>query len=192
LAAASALGLGCAWCPNTTEPFEKLLKGQCIEDYVCGNLSFYACIPPTDFIPPECPDNCTGNGICVNASFCKWIYAQPDHVWRHENGKAYTCDQNILNDTLARNQSNLCACVDGQGGLNCILAATPLNLALVGGIAAGILALIIVLAILGLALCGGGAYAATTAIASEPTGSIDVNPLYVGAGTDMSNPLFAA
>lgn len=105
---------------------------------------------------------------------------------------AYTCDQDVLNQTLARNQSHLCACVDGHAGLNCILAAAPLNLALVGGIAAGILALIIVLAVLGLALCGGGAYAATTALASEPSGAIEVNPLYEGAGMDQSNPLFGA
>jgi hypothetical protein len=124
------------------------------------------------------------------------IYDMPGHVYRvpQPNGedKVYTCDQDILNQTLARNQSSLCACIDGQGGLNCILAAAPLDLALVGGIAAGIIALIIVLAILGLALCGGGAYAATTALASEPAGAIEVNPLYEPAGSDMSNPLFGA
>jgi uncharacterized iron-regulated membrane protein len=113
-----------------------------------------------------------------------------DHAYKY-NGKVYTCDQDTLNQTLARNQSALCACVDGQAGLNCLLVGTPLNLALVGGIAAGILALIIVLAILGLALCGGGAYAATTALAAEPSGAIEVNPLYEGAGQNNDNPLFA-
>jgi hypothetical protein len=168
-----------------------LNSGQCIEDYVCGNLSFYACTPPSVFTPPECPDNCTGNGICVNVSYCLQIQAMPDGVI-YLDGIAYSCDQGNLNDTLSRNQSALCICIDGQTGINCLGVGTPLNLALVGGIAAGILALIIILAILGLALCGGGAYAATTALASEPAGAVEVNPLYIGAGADAANPLYAA
>jgi len=169
-----------------------LNDGVCIEDYICGNYSFYTCIPPADFTPPECPDNCTGNGICVNVSFCEWIDAQPGHKWVDKSvdpPRTYICDPAFLNYTISKNQSSLCACVNGRTGLNCGVAGGYLG-ALAAGLAAGILALIIVLGILGAAICGGGAVAATTAMAAEPEGAVEVNPLYEGAGSEAVNPLF--
>jgi hypothetical protein len=94
-----------------------------------------------------------------------------------------------LNYTLYKNQTQLCACIVGKTGLNCAIAG-GISAALAAGLAAGILALIIVLGILGAAICGGGAVAATTAMAAEPQGAVEVNPLYQGAGTDVNNPLF--
>jgi len=94
-----------------------------------------------------------------------------------------------LNYSLAKNHTQLCACIVGKTGLNCGVAG-GLSAALAAGLAAGILALIIVLGILGAAICGGGAVAATTAMAAEPDGAVEVNPLYEGAGTEATNPLF--
>jgi len=74
--------------------------------------------------------------------------------------------------------------------LNCG-GAGGISAAVVAGLTAGILALIIVMGILGAAMCAGGAVAATTAMAAEPEGAVEVNPLYEGAGTEANNPLFA-
>lgn len=38
--------------------------------------------------------------------------------------------------------------------------------------------------------CGGGVYAATTAIGQEMDGAVEVNPLYQSAGTEVQNPLW--
>jgi len=59
------------------------------------------------------------------------------------------------------------------------------------GIAAGILALIIVLAILAALLFGGGVIAAATNIPVMNENAVQLNPLYMGADTGANNPLFA-
>jgi len=194
LAESSALRLPCAWCPNTTDPYLSLTSGSCVDESVCGNLSFYACNAPSIFVPAPCPDNCTNpNGICVNISFCEWINNQPGHVWKVKDSttgkvKVYTCSAQNLNYSIAHNQSTLCACVSGKGGINCYAAG--LSAGLVAGLAAGILALIICMALLGLAICGGGAYAASTALGAADMGGVAVNPLYEEAGDGGENPLY--
>jgi hypothetical protein len=60
------------------------------------------------------------------------------------------------------------------------------------GIGAGIIAAIIILALLALALCSGGAYAAATNMAHLNENALQVNPLYQDAGMEAENPLFAA
>jgi hypothetical protein len=132
-------------------------------------------------------------GICVNTSFCKFIQSQPGGKWTDKSQnppQTYTCSAYNLNYTRLNNQSQLCACIDGTGGLNCG-GAGGISAAVVAGLTAGILALIIVMGILGAAMCAGGAVAATTAMAAEPEGAVEVNPLYEGAGTEANNPLFA-
>jgi len=59
------------------------------------------------------------------------------------------------------------------------------------GIGAGIIAAIIILALLAFALCSGGAYAAATNMAAMNENAIQINPLYSGAGYEADNPLFA-
>jgi len=58
------------------------------------------------------------------------------------------------------------------------------------GIGAGIIAAIIILALLALALCSGGAYAAATNMSHINENAVQVNPLYHGAGYEADNPLF--
>jgi len=105
-------------------------------------------------------------------------------------GKVYLCDPSQLNLTLSYNQSNLCACENGFAGVNCIVPVSPINIALAAALAAGLIALFVVLGVLALALCGGGALAATSALAAGPGSGLLVNPMYEAAQTDASNPLY--
>jgi len=102
----------------------------------------------------------------------------------------YTCEAANLNATLADNQTSLCACLDPYTGVNCGVLGAGVNIKLAAGIAAGIIAAIVVLGILGLALCGGGAAAAASAVAAAPAAGVDMNPLYVGNDLGADNPLF--
>jgi hypothetical protein len=102
----------------------------------------------------------------------------------------YTCSDENLNKTYTNNQSSLCACLDPFTGVNCGAIGEGIDIKLAAGIAAGIIAAIVVLAILGLVLFGGGAYAATTALAAAPNAAVDMNPLYQGAETAGDNPLY--
>jgi hypothetical protein len=81
--------------------------------------------------------------------------------------------------------------LNGISGLNCG-GVGGISAALAAGLTAGILALIIVMGIIGAAMCAGGAVAATTAMAAEPEGAVEVNPLYEPSGTEANNPLFAS
>jgi hypothetical protein len=146
-----------------------------------------------------CPDGCNPKnetpkpGICVNVTFCKFIQSQPGGKWTDKSVKpavTYSCSLANLNYTLTHNQTQVCACAPGIVGLNCG-GAGGISAALAAGLTAGILALIIVLGILGAAMCAGGAVAATTAMAAEPEGAVEVNPLYEPSGTEANNPLFA-
>jgi tetrahydromethanopterin S-methyltransferase subunit E len=89
------------------------------------------------------------------------------------------------------NQTSLCACLDPYTGVNCGLLGTGINIVLAAGLAAGIIAAIVVLGLLGLALCTGGAYAAASALGAAPSGNVVENPLYTDPQTAGGNPLFA-
>jgi len=108
-----------------------------------------------------------------------------------EETQIYTCDPENLNKTLANNQTSLCACLDPWTGVNCGVIGAGVNIKLAAGIAAGIIAAIVVLGLLGLALCGGGAAAAASAVAAAPAAGVDMNPLYVGNDSSADNPLYA-
>jgi len=175
-----------------------LTSGSCVEDYVCGNASYYACTPPAVFVPPQCADNCSNHGKCVNISTCKQIQALANGAIEVDTTDAsgnpvkqyYTCSDQNLNETLAANQTSLCACLDPYTGVNCGVVGAGINIKLAAGLAAGIIAAIVVLGLLGLALCGGGAAAAASAVAAAPAAGVDQNPLYVGSENAGDNPLF--
>jgi len=103
----------------------------------------------------------------------------------------YVCASSNLNETLANNQTSLCACLDPYTGINCGAVGPGINVILAAGLAAGIIAAIVVAAILGAALFGGGAAAASSALAAGPSGAVALNPLYQGAETAADNPLYA-
>jgi len=132
-------------------------------------------------VTPECPDNCTGHGFCINQSRCHEIEGvkQPD-------GKYYSCFSNKNHS----NVSEVCACVHGHKGLNCALVGGTKLVAAV--LSAGIIAAIIIAALIGLMLAGGGALAATTALGATNITSVSQNPLYQPAGDDGTNPLYTS
>jgi len=150
---------------------------------MCPNNSLFRCEKPPPVTPPQCPDNCTGNGICVNATKCD----DPKFEGKEQkNGKTYTCKSN-KNKTA--NASVLCACLIGYDGINCAIAAAGTDLAPI--LAAGIIAAIVIAALLGLMLAGGGAAAAATGMAGANMTSIANNPIYIPGDTAFSNPLYA-
>jgi hypothetical protein len=102
----------------------------------------------------------------------------------------YTCSDDNLNQSSTLNHSALCICLDPYEGINCGAIGDGVNIVLAAGLAAGIIAAIVVLGILGLALCGGGAYAATSALAPAAASGLQTNPLYVGDTTAAGNPLY--
>jgi len=104
--------------------------------------------------------------------------------------EVYTCSADNLNKSLANNQSALCACIDPYEGVNCGVLGAGINITLAAGLAAGIIAAIVVLGILGAALCGGGAFAAASALGAAPSGNVVENPLYTDPQTAGGNPLY--
>lgn len=125
-----------------------------------------------------CPDVDACNiGVCHPILGCgieQLVCGSPDNST--DNCTVWLCDANYTQNGL----TDPCYSVDACGSL------LPL-----AGLAAGLIALIIVLGILALALCGGGVYAATTAVAAMNENSVIVNPLYVPDGGQGTNPLFS-
>jgi hypothetical protein len=68
-----------------------------------------------------------------------------------------SCGTNA-NISRGYNQTGACACNQGFTGLNCAIIATKTLVAL-AALGAGLIALIVILALLGAAMCGGGAIA---------------------------------
>jgi len=176
-------GIQCVWCPNSTNQ-NVYSRGSCVPDFNCPNNSLFRCEPPPVVKPPQCPDNCTGNGVCVNATKCD----DPTFEGKEQkNGKTYSCK---ANKNATANASVLCACIPGFAGINCALIAAGTDI-LAPVLAAGIIAAIVLAALLGLLCAGGGAAAAATGLAGANTTSIVNNPIYVPGETAYANPLFA-
>jgi hypothetical protein len=117
-----------------------------------------SCQPVIKTIPPQCADNCSNNGICVNFSYCQQLAI--DNVAKYGNDTAaypLSCGANA-NISAAYNQTGACACYQGFTGLNCGIVGSKTLVAL-AALSAGLIALIVVMALLGAAVCGGGAVA---------------------------------
>jgi len=162
-----------------------LISGSCIEDYICGNNSYYSCQAPAPFFPPSCPDNCTGHGVCVNTSDCAALNAANP---QGQDATKPVCDALNANYSASRNDTSLCACYPGNSGLNCAVAGG--SLAALAALAGGIVALIVVLAALAAAgFAGGGAYAIASAAGGGPGFGVVNNPIFKDSGTGGENPL---
>jgi len=127
-----------------------------------------SCAPPAVFIPPPCPDNCTGNGVCVNKT----------------SSAAAGSPSNAQG-----NYTTYCACNPHYSGINCgawdgisetVVAAT-VSAAAIAGI------------IVGIALCvglaGGGSYAFYANQNDAAISAATNNPLYRDPGLSGVNPL---
>jgi len=65
------------------------------------------------------------------------------------------------------------------------------NLAgLIAGLTGGLVAVIVVCALIGAAMVAGGTYAATTALGASSLAGVRQNPLYEGKEEDGDNPLY--
>jgi len=185
----NALGLDCAWCPNVTEALLLLKSGNCINATAC-KTPYIACNAPAPFTPPACPDNCTNNGICVNSSVCAMLESTKGNgdcgKYKHPQFGCPNCGKNA-NATAKNNQTSACACYSGASGLNCaVVGGKSLALA---ALSAGIVAAIVIAALLLFAIFGGGTYAISQKVIASDEASVYNNPLYDGQKKDNFSPI---
>jgi hypothetical protein len=154
----NAYQLNCSWCPqNPNNTDTSLLLGTC--SHQC-NDAVSVCVSVPLYVPPPCPDHCSGNGVCTNVT--------------NPNGTGL-----IL----------LCVCASGWSGDNCGIGSNPaivVAAALSGGAVVGI----IICAILVLACAGGGAAAVVNASKHDVEGSITNNPMYKPNEHSGTNPMY--
>jgi len=136
-----------------------------------------------------CPDNCTGNGVCLNTSSCDSLDKQNKLKYGNDTGLYLLSCGNNSKVAQANNQTGACACFAGYQGLNCALIGTKKLIAL-AVLGAGLIALIVLLALLGAALAGGGAAAVATGAGATSDAVIVNNPL-AEFKTDNYNALHA-
>jgi len=96
-----------------------------------------------------------------------------------------------LNASRANNQTGACACFQGYTGLNCALIGKKTLIAL-AALGAGLIALIVVLALVGAAVAAGGAAAVGTSVGAGSDAVITNNPLHQPKGAEVNNPLHVA
>jgi hypothetical protein len=127
-------------------------------------------------IPPVCPDNCTGNGICVNLTTCDRLRADNNKKFGNDTGSyPLSCGDNA-NESRKYNQTGACACFQGFVGVNCALIGSK-SLVALAALGAGLIALIVILAIVAALIAGGGAAAVGTQTASNSQATLFNNPL---------------
>jgi hypothetical protein len=149
-----------------------------------------SCQPTVKVVPPVCPDNCSNNGICVNLTRCAQLEKENKQKYGADEGLyLLSCGKNA-NKSKSFNQTGACACFQGFEGLNCGIFGKKTLVAL-AALGAGLIALIIILAILGAALAGGGAAAVSTGVAQSTEGTVTNSPLYEGSTASGGNPLYA-
>jgi len=146
------------------------------------------CQPVIDVIPPVCPDNCSDNGVCVNLTTCDKLDKENKKKYGNDTGLYLLSCGNNANISRGYNQTGACACFQGFEGLNCVIAGKKTLLAL-AALGAGLIALIVILAILGAAMAGGGAAAVSSGVSQGSDASVISSPLYEGAGGSGNNPL---
>jgi len=193
LANSKAIGLVCSYCPppnatnNNQFNLNPLLGGTCQQ--VCIGEALRTCQPPVEVIPPVCPDNCSDNGVCVNLTECARLEKENKLKYGNDTGLyPLSCGQN-LNTSKKYNQTGACACFQGFVGLNCAIIGRKTLVAL-AALGAGIIALIVVLAILGAACAGGGAAAVSSGVAQGSDGTVINSPLYQANAGSADNPLY--
>jgi len=118
----------------------------------------------------------------VNTSSCAAL-AQAN---ANTNPNQYACGSNY-NNSIASNYSVTCACVPGISGINC--GDSRLSLGAIAAISGGIIAAIVLAALVALGLAGGGAMAMTNAMTASHEGGLFNNPLYEGKQQEGQNPL---
>jgi len=184
-----SVSLNCSWCPLTNDTLLFLVNGTCGLPGECPhNKSLFTCQPPITIIPPTCPDNCTGNGVCVNLTTCDKL--EKDNKRDHgDDTGAYllSCGDNA-NKSREYNQTGACACFQGATGINCALIGKK-SLVALAALGAGLIALIVILAIVAAIVAGGGAAAVGTGVGGATEGAVVNNPLHVPKDTNFENPL---
>jgi len=151
-------------------------------------MSFFSCTGPVVVIPPTCPDNCTKNGRCVNLSTCNQIQAENVKKFGNNTG-AYpqSCGNNSAR-AKANNQTGACACFQGFSGLNCAIVGKKNDVIIGAALGAGLIALIVIMALLGAAIFGGGAVAVSTGVAGATEATVFNNPMAINEASHQ-NPL---
>jgi len=128
-------------------------------------------LPPANgsFIPPACPDNCTGNGKCTNLTDCDKL---------NKNDNAFNCDQSNIATVKSFNQTVVCACKKDFGGLNCA-NANGFNSAVLASVAVIVGPVVAGAALIALlVIAGGGAAAAAKYTKEDDEGNVSISPLY--------------
>jgi hypothetical protein len=184
-----AIGLSCNYCPppNASNTTDNLVGGTCKETCVGGLQS---CQPKVPVTPPICPDNCSSNGICVNLTRCAELEKENKQKYGNDPGLyLLSCGKNA-NISKSFNQTGACACFQGYEGLNCGIVGKKTLVAL-AALGAGLIALIVILAVLGAACAGGGAAAVSSGVAQNTDGTVTNSPLYQGSTASGGNPLYS-
>jgi len=169
------------WCPNSAGNVSVNTTaagfGSCTVDAECSTFSLYTCPEFIPTPPPQCPDNCSGLGLCVNNSLCAAIdannTADPNHY-------PLRCGSNY-NESLQLGYNDTCACLQGIGvGYNCGDASG--NYGFIGALGGGIIAAIVIAAIIVAALVGGSAAAGVSKTFEKTEHVVRDNPLYKQPG----------
>jgi len=184
-----AYGINCVWCTtdsgNLTVNSTKTGYGSCIADTSCFTNALGTCAEIAPFTPPECPDNCSALGVCVNTSSCPELDANNT---RDAGQYPLRCGSNY-NQSVQLGFNSTCACFPGAQGYNCGSGTNFFAFASVIG--AGVVAGIVIACVIAGAVVGGAAAAAVSQTTHETHHSVSHNPLYkpqtkssVGLGAD--------
>lgn len=180
---ATAYGLSCAWCPlNNETTVNTTTQGSCIPDFQCTFQPFYECPTVSDYVPPQCPDNCSGSefGICLDVMKCAELDANNTRDYGTSGNYKYKCIN--LNESIELGHNSTCACAPGAYGYNC--GAQSGYLGLIAGLAGGIVAAIVlaVLACVCGAMLAGSAGAYATSTSHHGDTKVTTNPIYQQGG----------
>jgi hypothetical protein len=201
---------------------DKCAVGKCLPDGACNwtrvdcvaqlgpgdKCNILSCSPSQGcLLTPIPPGTCNDNNNCTIDS-CDPIQGCV-YVNRTDcnDGKACTVDTcdpingcQFVPVVCPSNGSNPCAvtyCETDNG--TCAVRAVPCTYAfpteaiIAGGIgAAAIVGIVVAAVLLAAGVAGGGAYAYANANAAGAASGVSNNPLYVGVGTQGSNPLYKA
>lgn len=171
-----AYGINCVWCPNSlgnlTVNTTKAGFGTCKTDTTCTTTPLYNCPTIAIYLPPECPDNCSSLGLCVNSTFCAELDKNNS---LNPAAYPYRCGINY-NKSVLLGHNATCACIAGASGYNC--GDYSGSLLFISALAGGIIAAIILATIAFAAIAGGAATAGISRTYEKDESSIKQNPLY--------------